>query len=84
MQILSTPPGNNLGLVLCFQEKFKLHHEHQMFKKFVYLDHPRNLQDRNSNRLLFVDVEDDGNEADKIASISTDVSDDDSEKSMYI
>ena len=55
-----------------------------MFKKFVDLDHPRNLQDRNSNRLLFVDVEYDENEADKIANISTDVSNDDSEKSMYI
>ena len=55
-----------------------------MFKQFVNLDHPYNLQDRNSNRLLVVDVEDDGNEADKSASISSDVSDDDNEKSMYV
>ena len=68
MQILSIPPGNNLGLTL-FPQKFKLQYEHQMFKEFVDLDHPYNLQDRNSNRLLVVDVEDDDNEADKSASI---------------
>ena len=67
-----------------FLEKFKLQYEHQIFKEFVDLDHPHNLQDKNSNRLLVVDVEDDGNEADKSASISSDVSDDDSENSMYV
>ena len=50
-----------------------------MFKEFVYLDHPHNLQDRYSNRLLLVDLEDDVNEADKSVTISTDVTNDDSE-----
>ena len=67
-----------------FLKKFKLQYEHQMFKEFVDLDHPHNLQDRNSNRLLVVNVEDDGNEADKSASISSDVSDDHSKNSMYL
>ena len=55
-----------------------------MFKEFVDLDHPHNLQNRNANRLLVVDAEDDSNEAGKSESISSYISDDDSKNSMYV
>ena len=64
-----------------FPKIFKLKYEHQVFKEFVDLDHPHNPQGRNSNRLLVVDVEDQGNEADKTESILSNVNDDESENS---
>ena len=67
-----------------FQKRFKLQYEHEMFKEFVDLDHPHNLQNRNANRLLVVDAEDDSNEADKSESISSYISDDDSKNSIYV
>ena len=67
-----------------FPKKFKLQYEHEMFKEFVDLDHPQNLQNRNANRLLVVDAEDDSNEAGKSESISSYISDDDSKNSMYV